>query len=89
MQFLAKELLDTKEGFEIDEEFLIAVLLWVDDVISCAEGVLEQNKMLERIHLFATKHKIKWGAEKCNVMRVGAHRNKNEDWKSRSDIRFT
>ena len=28
-----------------------------------------------KIHQFAIRHKIKWGREKCNVMRVGKHKN--------------
>ena len=33
-----------KEGFNLSDEFVIAVLLWVDDVLSIAEGEDEQVK---------------------------------------------
>ena len=83
MDLLAEELIEAKDGFRITEEFIIAVLLWVDDVISCAEGIEEQEKMLEKVNQFALKHKITWGAEKCKVMRVGRHKDKEKerDWK--------
>ena len=56
------------------EDFIVAVLLWVHDVISSVEGTEEQEKMLEKINEFALKHKIKWGADKCKVMRIGKHK---------------
>ena len=43
MDLLAEELQETDEGFQITPEFILAVLLWVDDVISCAEG--EKNQI--------------------------------------------
>ena len=64
MDLLAEELQETDEGFQITPEFILAVLLWV-------EGEENQTKILERVHQFAIKHKIKWGQEKCKVMRVG------------------
>ena len=38
MDLLAEELTAAKEGFKLSDEFIIAVLLWVDDVLSMAEG---------------------------------------------------
>ena len=69
------------KGFEINEDFLIAVLLWVDDVLSFAVGETEQREILQVIAEFAVKHKIMWGQEKCKVMRVGYHKNKPEGYK--------
>ena len=48
-------------GIKITEEILIAVLLWVDDVISFTEGETAQLEILQAINEFAIKHKIKWG----------------------------
>ena len=44
MDLLAEELNEAKDGFEISEDFIVAVLLWVDDVISSVEGTEEQEK---------------------------------------------
>ena len=76
MDTLAEELGPTGEGFQITTNFIIAVLLWVDDVVSCVEGATNQEKMLKRIADFAIKHKLRWGASKCKVMRVGKHQDK-------------
>ena len=73
MDVLAEECIEEKAGVKLSPDLIIPVLLWVDDVLSCAEGVEEQHKMLKRIDDFATKHRIKWGASKCNVMRIGNH----------------
>ena len=45
------------------------------------EGKENQNKALEKMDQFATKHKLKWGEHKCNVMRTGKHQDKPQDWK--------
>ena len=37
--------------------------------------------MLEKLNEFALKHKIKWGADKCKVMRIGKHKEKRKEWK--------
>ena len=82
MDVLAEECIEEKVGVKLSPDLVIPVLLWVDDVLSCAEGVNEQHKMLERIDVFATKHRLKWGETKCNVMRVGNHpKNPNTSWK--------
>ena len=67
-------------GIKITEEILIAVLLWVDDVVSFAEGEAAQNEILQAINEFAIKYKIKWGESKCRVMRVGKHTQKSQTW---------
>ena len=80
MDSLAEELEMTGKGFKLDAEFIIAVLLWVDDVVSCVDGIENQEKMLENIHEFALKHKLCWGQEKCKVMRVGRHTGETKQW---------
>ena len=81
MDLLSEYLSDTELGFSIDTDFIISVLLWVDDVISCVESEEEQEEMLMKVNEFAIKHKIKWGQSKCNVMRVGKHRKSEREWK--------
>ena len=39
-----------------------------------------QEKILQRVADFAIKHKLKWGASKCEVMRVGKHKDEKKDW---------
>ena len=73
MDVLAEECLNDGVGINLSSELTIATLLWVDDVLSLAEGEYEQKEMLKRVDIFATKHKLKWGQSKCNVMRVGSH----------------
>ena len=82
MDTLAEELEPTSEGFKINNDFLIAVLLWVDDFVSCIEGKKKQEEMLQRIAYFAIKHKLKWGASKCQVMRIGKHEETQTEWKN-------
>ena len=75
MDMLAEDLLNAEKGFKMTPTFHIAVLLWVDDVITCVEGEENQNDMLKRLDNFAVKHKLEWSAAKCKVMRVGKHKN--------------
>ena len=65
----------------MDMDFIIRVLLWVDVVIICVEGEEEQEQILEKLNEFAIKHKLKWGQNKCNVMRVGKLDKTNKKWK--------
>ena len=55
-------------------------LIWVDDVLSFAEGASQQRRTLEMVNEFAVKHKLKWGADKCNVMSVGKNAFVKEKW---------
>ena len=80
MDSLSEDLQQTNEGFKLNDEFTIAVLLWVDDVVSCVEGTENQQMMLNRIAEFATKHKLRWGASKCKVMRIGKHHDAKQEW---------
>ena len=81
MDLLGEELETSNEGFKFSNELLVAILLWVDDVVTCVEGTEEQQQILERIHQFAKRHKLKWGQEKCRVMRVGRHEEEQNEWK--------
>ena len=81
MDTLAEDIQPTGEGFKMDDSLTIACLLWVDDVVSCVEGCENQEKILNRIADFAIKHKLRWGAEKCRVMRIGKHVNGKQKWK--------
>ena len=80
MDLLSEELLQLGDGFKLDEEFIIAVLLWVDDVVSCVDGEEDQLIMLKRIHEFAIKHRLIWGQSKCKVMRIGKHNDAPKQW---------
>ena len=80
MDMLAEELSTTGEGFIVNEMLIIAVLLWVDDVVSCVEGEENQLKMLEKVHDFALRHRLVWGQNKCKVMRVGKHKGEPKEW---------
>ena len=82
MDVLAEECMTEKIGIELSPDLLIALLLWVDDVLSFAEGDDKQKEILQKINEFAIKHKIKWGQAKCKVMRVGTHPSKphNKTW---------
>ena len=81
MDTLSEELNETGMGFNLSMDLVIAVLLWVDDVLTFAVGEEEQQIILKKIDEFATRHKIKWGQAKCKVMRVGRHEQKDIEWK--------
>ena len=50
MDLLTDEL--KEKGVKITEELILAVLLWVDDVISFAEGEEDQREILQKINEF-------------------------------------
>ena len=81
MDTLSEDIQPTGEGFKMDDTLTIACLLWVDDVVSCVEGRSNQEQMLDRIANFALKHKLRWGTQKCKVMRVGKHNEDKQKWK--------
>ena len=62
------------------ETLRIATLLWVDDVVTCAEGEDSQIDTLKKVNNFAEKHKLTWGKEKCKVMRTGKHQGGTQEW---------
>ena len=81
MDLLSEDLEELNLGLEIDEDLRIAILLWIDDVITCTEGTKNQYEILRAIDEFAKKHRIKWGQDKCNVMLVGKHDKQTHEWK--------
>ena len=82
MDVFAEECHADGVGINLSDDLTIATLLWVDDVLTLTEGENNQKEILERVDNFATKHKIKWGQSKCNVMRVGTHpaKSTNTTW---------
>ena len=58
----------------------LAFLLWIDDVVSFAEGKLQQSYTLNVVDEFAKKHKLKWGTDKCKVMVVGRNAYESGKW---------
>ena len=80
MDSLADSLLKTTDFGAWINEVYIPALLFVDDVLSVAEGEDNQRKMLDKIADFATQHKMEWGVDKCKVMQVGRGKNVVKDW---------
>ena len=79
MDLLEDEIRPANTEFKIND-LSIATLLWVDDVVSCTEGSNNQHKVLQIINEFAVKHKLQWGSEKCQVMKVGKHPDETDEW---------
>ena len=83
MDRLAEKLLTTDIGYHLTTNLRIPVLLWVDDVVSCVNGKQNQIDMLLYLNEFANDHQLRWGQEKCQVMRVGKHKNGVSDTSQR------
>ena len=50
MDTLSEEMiLESSEGIQVNEEIKIGFLLWVDDVVSCVEGVENQEKVHRQV----------------------------------------
>ena len=82
MDLISEEMMEESSGaFELEKDLKIGALLWVDDVVSCVEGIGNQEKVLGKIDTFARKHKLEWGQEKCKVMQIGRIRDKRDRWK--------
>ena len=79
MDMLSEELQPTGMGYQLTNNLLMVVLLWVDDVLTCAVGDQEQEQILKKVDEFARKHRLQWGQSKCNVMRIGVHEKQNEN----------
>ena len=58
----------------------IALLEWVDDVVTFATGNEQQVYTMAKVNEFAIKHKLKWGRDKCNVMEIGNNKYKPKEW---------
>ena len=79
MDTLSEELQPTGMGYHLANNLLIVVLLWVDDVLTCAVGEEEQEQILRKVDEFARKHRLQWGQSKCNVMKIGVHERSQEN----------
>ena len=83
MDLLAEEIESAPEALQIipQNDLKIGTLLWVDDVVSMAEGRRNQIEMLKRVDEFACRHKLQWGRDKCKVIKVGKVKDKTKNWK--------
>ena len=83
MDIIAEEIATTNIGYKLSDDLTIAMLLWVDDLLSCTTGDTNQKQMLNHINEFALKHRLIWGQSKCKIMRIGHHRKNDnkEEWK--------
>ena len=59
----------------------ISSLLFVDDVTTIADSYSKQQKTLDLVDLFAIKHSLTWGIDKCAVLEIGRHTNTRSKWK--------
>ena len=81
MDTLAEDLGENTElGIQIST-ILLSSLIFMDDVMSFAEGRLQQQATLNAINEFATKHHIQWGIDKCKVLEVGVQKTNTDEWK--------
>ena len=71
MDVLAEEAAEDPNRRVDFETLIMSVLEWVDDVITFAIGEEQQQYTLDKVDEFAIKHRLKWGREKCNVMKIG------------------
>ena len=81
MDTITEDMIRADKGFQLAPSFKIPVLLWVDDVVSCTEGIANQNGILGDIDNLSVKHKLEWGTHECKVMRVGKHNEEPTEWK--------
>ena len=86
--FLFSKLMDLiQEEAEANEQLGVLIgalrlcfLLWVDDVVSFAEGEAQQKYTLQEVNEFAVKHKLKWGNDKCKVLKIGKEAFIKTEW---------
>ena len=69
-----------KESVQINDEFRIGCLEWVDDVMSATTGKTNQQSVLKIVDEFAVKNKLEWGETKCQVMQVGRKCKVPDEW---------
>ena len=81
MDLMAEGSLSRDEGFRVFEGLIIPMLLWIDDIASFAEGLPDQLRTLKQVDMFAKEHKLRWGQDKCQVMRIGKHKDESREWK--------
>ena len=80
MDVLAEDVEKDEKMGVLFEELWIPLLEWVDDVATFAIGSDQQNLTLACVDEFAIKHKLEWGKDKCNVMKVGSGEYKKTKW---------
>ena len=81
MDNVAEDMLQNDElGVKIGET-KIPAFLFVDDLVTLAEGYEQQEKTLNAVDEFSIKHKLSWGQEKCNTMEIGNHKEEKSSWK--------
>ena len=81
MDTLSEKFLNNEiEGaVEIDEDFLIGCLEWVDDVLTMTQDIERAKTILTKVDEFAKANKLKWGLDKCNMMAIGKKSNVLEE----------
>ena len=75
---------DPKLGISIANT-VIQALIFVDDMITFAEGDPQQQLTLKFADTFAQKHKLQWGKEKCKTMTIGGSKKQEKEWKLGAD----
>ena len=71
MDEIAKEIEKKEMGVKITQDKKIGCLLWMDDVVLISEKKTEMQEMLNVVHSMATRYRLKFGAEKSKIMRIG------------------
>ena len=72
MDTLSEEFIEKPEkNYQINNEFNIGCLEWIDDVMTATAGKTNQISVLNAVDEFARKNKLEWGEAKCQVMQVG------------------
>ena len=59
------------QSFQLNANFEIGCLEWIDDVSTSTSGMENQIETLIFVDDFAKKNKLEWGEAKCQVMQVG------------------
>ena len=44
MDVLSESIIENEDGFRMTDQFIIGALMWVDDVVSCVDGLENQTK---------------------------------------------
>ncbi len=71
MDTLCETFIEENLGVQIEDNFNIGCLKFVDDALSCAIRIKNQEKNLVMVDEFAKKNKLEWGESKCQVMQIG------------------
>ena len=77
-KFLSNEI---EGAVEIDEDFLIGCLEWVDDVLTMTQDFERAKEILTKVDDFAKANKLRWGLNKCKMMIIGKKTKMLEEWK--------